>query len=304
MQNFKEPTIIILTCNSAHIISDSLLKLNREKYKVIVVDNASHDDTREIVRKKFPDVQLIENAKNIGYGRGNNVALRLVEGEFALVLNPDAVITEESIDKVIAAMINDKKVATAGPLILAQENITQDAIKSQMKIMEEDNASLRDMYYEKIANGFDTRFISGACIFFRMEIVRKIGLFDDKIFMFYEDNEICLRAKRNGYKNLTVVDAVVCHVGASSSKKNWRSVFRRSWHLQGWSKLYWKKIEKGDLRAKKSALRMVLSYSFKSLLSLVRLDEENLSKNLGALCGSAMFLFGYQAFRPDNTGRG
>lgn len=306
MENSKnsEPTIIILTCNSAHIIASSLTRLNRKKYKIIVVDNASKDNTSEIVRKNFPDVCLIENPKNSGYGRGNNIALKLVASEFAVVLNPDAMITEESIDKVIDAMVKNKKVATAGPLILAQEDITQEAVKNQMQLMEKDNSSLCDMYYEKIDDGFDTRFISGACIFFRMEILRRIGFFDEKIFMFYEDNEICLRAKKNGYQNLTVIDAVVCHVGASSSEKNWRVTFRRSWHLLGWSKLYWKKMEKGDFRAKKSALRLGLSYLVKSILALVRFNSRDLAANLGAFCGSLMFLMGCSAFKADGCGRG
>ena len=97
-------TIIILTYNSAHIIKSCLDNLNFEKYKIIVVDNASKDGTAEFVRKNFSEAQVIELSQNLGYGNGNNVALELVKTEFALILNPDAMMFEKDIETVLDVM--------------------------------------------------------------------------------------------------------------------------------------------------------------------------------------------------------
>ncbi len=297
-------TIIILTYNSAHIIKSCLDNLNFEKYKIVIVDNASRDNSVEFIKENFPQLELIQIAKNGGYGRGNNVALKQVKTEFALALNPDAMILEKDIDLVLSEMKANENIAIAGPLILEQSSISQEAIDSEKAKIEKDFNGARDMYYEKIGNGFDSKFVSGACLFLRMSVFQKLGFFDEKIFLFYEDDELCLRAKNNGYKNLTLPEATVCHVGASSSKKTLRGVFRRNWHLKGWAKLYWKEVRKGKFSAKKSALRLTASYFVKSLIALVKAEPEEMAKNFGSFAGSAAFLCGMSAFKKDGTGRG
>jgi N-acetylglucosaminyl-diphospho-decaprenol L-rhamnosyltransferase len=300
----QDLTIIILGYNSGHIIKKSLDNINFNKHKVIVVDNASKDNTVEFVKNNFSQVELIKINQNLGYGRGNNIALNQVETEFALVLNPDALIDDDSICKVLEIMKSNSEIAIAGPLILEQNEISNEEIFKEKARIEQYFLSCKDMFYEKIGNNYDSRFISGACMFLRMDIFRKIGFFDEKIFLFYEDDEISWRAKNNGFKNLTITEAFVCHIGASSCKKTWRGTYRRNWHLKGWSKLYFKEIRKGKFRAKKSAVRLVFSYFFKSLISLAKFNRESMAINLGAFSGSAAFLIGMEAFDKNGNPRG
>ena len=133
-------TIIVLTYNSEHIVKRCLDNLNFEKYKVVVVDNASKDGTVELVRKNFPKAEIIQLEKNGGYGRGNNVALRQVKTEFALVLNPDAVIFEKDIEIVLDEMRANQKVAIAGPIMFERDPIklTQEMIDSAKTKIEKD----------------------------------------------------------------------------------------------------------------------------------------------------------------------
>lgn len=300
----QDLTIIILSYNSSHIIKKSLDNINFNKHKVIVVDNASKDNTVEFVKNNFPQVELIKINQNIGYGRGNNVALNQVKTEFALVLNPDALIDDDSICKVLEIMKSNSEIAIAGPLILEQNEISNEEIFKEKARIEQDFSSCKDMFYEKIGNNYDSRFISGACMFLRMDIFRKIGFFDEKIFLFYEDDEISWRAKNNGFKNLIIIEAFVCHIAASSCKKTWRGTYRRSWHLKAWSKLYFKEIRKGKFRARKSAFRLALSYFIKSLISLAKFDRESMAINLGAFSGSIAFLIGLEAFDKNGNPRG
>ncbi len=297
-------TIIILAFNSRHIIRFCLEKLNFERHRIIVVDNSSQDGTVDFIKTNFPKTEIISLNQNIGYGRANNIALKIVKTEFALILNPDAIILEKDIDLIINEMKGNKNIAIAGPLIIENELVTEEIVNIEKTKIEEDFNGIRDMYYEKIGNGFDSRFISGACLFLRISIFQKLGFFDEKIFLFYEDDELCIRARNNGYKNLTLPTANVCHIGASSSKKSLRGVYRRNWHLKGWSKLYWKEVRKGKLRAKKSALRLTTFYFVKSLISLVKFQPEEIAKFFGAFAGSLSFLIGLKAFNKDGTGRG
>lgn len=299
-----ELTIVILTYNSSHIIKNSLDNLDCNKHKIIVVDNASRDNTAELVRTNYPQIQLIEIAKNGGYGRGNNAALNQLQSEFVLVLNPDALISEDDIKKVLQVMKSDEKIAIAGPLLLEGNTISAETIAFEKAKIEKDFTTIKHTYYQKIGNNYGSRFISGACLFLRTAVFKKLGFFDENIFLFFEDDEICFRARKNGYKNLLVTNAVVCHIGGASSKKTWRGTYLRNWHFKGWSKLYWKEIRKGKLNSKKSALILTGTYFVKSLFALVRFNAEEMAVNFGACAGSVAFLIGLDAFKKDGTPRG
>ena len=184
-------TIIILTYNSAKIIKSCLEVLNFEKYKVVVVDNASKDGTAEFVRQNFPQVLVQELPRNIGYGNGNNMALNQVETEFALILNPDAVIFEKDIEIVLEVMKKNLLVAMAGPVILNNFPLEQKELAEKIANMEQDLAGIKDKYYEKIDGNFSVRFLIGAALFMQVATMKKIGFFDKEIFLYYEDDEIC-----------------------------------------------------------------------------------------------------------------
>lgn len=296
----KNLTIIILTYNSAHIVGNCLEKINFDKYEVIIVDNASKDETVNFVQQNFSQAKLIRLDKNVGYGNGNNVALKRVSTEFALILNPDAIIYEQDIELVLDIMAKDKTIASAGPVVLKQEKhkTNQESFQEWLNDVEKDLCGIKDMYYEKTGDNITVRFVSGAALFLRMSVFKKIGFFDPNIFLFYEDDEICRRAKENGYKNIVLLTARAFHVSASSSASNTslKSIYIRAWHLNGWSKLYWKKIVKGTFSAKKSSIRLTISHFAKALLSLLILDVKEAARNLGASFGAFAFLIGRKSF--------
>lgn len=297
-------TIIVLTYNSSHVIKDCLSNLNFEKYKVVVVDNNSSDNTLEVVQHNFSKAEIIANKKNIGFGRGNNLALNKVTTTFALVLNPDAIIEEKDIDIILERMKLDQKVAIAGPLALENYPISQDEIKQKKEEIKRDLVSIKDSYYKKTECGIDTKFIVGACAFFRVSIFQKIGFFDENIFMFYEDDEIALRVRNNGYYCLTVPEAVMVHKGGLSSKKSARTIFLRNFHFQGWSKFYWKEIRQSKLRAVRSASKRIILSPIFALVYLLMFNFEKFIAAIATLCGSITYLLGLTAFKKDGTGRG
>lgn len=287
-------TIIVLTYNSSHIIKRCLENLNFEKYKIVVVDNASKDGSAEFVRKNFPKAQVIELPKNIGYGRGNNVALRQVTSDFALILNPDAIIFEKDIEVVLEAMKKNPQIAMAGPVLLEKYPLNGDELKEKISELESN---------EKSGDNFLVKFLVGAALFMNISIMKKIGFFSEKIFLYYEDDELGFRVKANGYHNAVVPNAVAFHVGGESSGSSLRISYKKGWHL-AWSKLYWKEMKSSKAGAKRAAARLTISHFVRAVISLVIGKVANAVTSLGSCAGSFSYLIGREAFNENGDSRG
>ena len=297
--NKKDLSIVIVTFNSSKIIESCLSKINFDRYDVVIVDNASSDNTINLVTSKFPKTKIIKLSQNVGYGNGNNAALEQVDTDFALILNPDAVILEKDIEIVLDSMKKDEKIALAGPLTLRRYYDRDESAQEAMQKIE------KNSLINKENNGnFLVKFIVGAAVFMRMSILKKIGFYDKNIFLYYEDDELCRRVIKNNYKNIIVIEAIAFHLEAQSSQKSFKGSCKKAWHFEAWSKLYWKKIVKGNLMAKKSAIRLIIKYFFKTILSLLKFDAEDAAYNFSAFLGAFSFLIGLDAFRKNGSPRG
>ncbi len=261
-----------------------------------MVDNASSDDVVQIVATNFPQVKIIKLAKNIGYGRANNVALRLVETEFALILNPDAFIFEEDIETILSELQKTPQIALAAPLLLPNyPALEEDKIK-QLQIVE---ANLLERFDEYLS----VKYIIGAILFLRMAVFKEIGFFDENIFLYYEDDEISFRTIQSGYKAAIIPTAQGFHIGHGSSGGKLRNIYKRFWH-RALSKLYWKEKQKGKFAAIKSAIRLVILFFIKSIFYSTTFNSKKTVENFASCCGSAAFLMGLKAFDKNDNPRG
>ncbi len=303
----KELTIIILTYNSSHIIKNCLESFDCKKYDVVIVDNASSDNTIAFVTRSFPQVKIISNKVNAGFGRGNNVALRDIKTKYSLILNPDALISDQDIEKVINQLDNNPKAAIAGPVVLENCIRDQSEIGQKLQDIQKDLLGTKDNFRKKLSKTcYEVRFIIGCAMFLKMDLMKKVGFFDENFFMFYEDDEICKRVNDFGFFNIIISDAFAYHAGGKSSKNtaNFWSVYKKSWHINAWSKFYWKKVRKGWFRAKRSSFKFCFKYLILSLHSLVFFNKDNLANNLGALSGSFAYFVGLKAFKKNGQPRG
>lgn len=292
----KNLTIIVLTYNSLQVVGNCLKNLNLDKYKVVVVDNASKDGTVAFVKNNFPQAQLIELSKNIGYGNGNNVALEKVDTEFALILNPDAMMFEKDIEIVLDVMRKNDKIAMAGPLVIDGLSASKQDEQNRLK-------QIKNIATANFDDGFVVDFLVGAALFMKMSLMKKIGFFDEKIFLFYEDDELCYRVKKNACQNVVISDAKAFHLSGKSSGNDLKILAKKSWHMT-WSKLYWKKIRKGNLAANKTAARLVLVNFIKLIFSALIFNKNKLAQNSAAMKGAFSFLVGLQAFDENKISRG
>lgn len=285
IKNNKELSIIIVTFNSSSVIFDCLKSFNSNNYNIFVVDNASDDNTLEIVKNNFPTVKIIANSKNLGFGRANNMALKQIETPFALILNPDTLIFDDDIEIALNNLKNNPQIALASPLTVG----SKEEFDIQKKLL------------KKSINYVD--FIVGGITFMNIENVKKFGFFNEKYFLFAEDSEISDNSIKNGFKNAIFQDALVIHFGAKSSAKNLKNTYRRFWHL-GWSKSEYKKGRKNKFNFIRSTLRLSIFYFCEGIFYFLRNNKEKSISKFAFCFGCFANLIGLNAFDKNDNPRG
>lgn len=296
MNSAHKLTFIITTYNSAGVIDNCLNKINFSKYEILVIDNNSSDKTTEIVSEKYPLVNLIKNKKNYGYGRANNIGLRATTTPYALILNPDAFIFEEDLEKIIVMMDKNPEIAIGAPVLLNFYPLRQDDLLQEIAVI--NNNLIKDFDEFKAV-----KYIIGACEILRMDFFKKNGFFDEKIFLYYEDDEICYRTILNNKICAICVYALAYHIGQGSSGTNLRGIYRRFWH-RALSKFYWKEKQKGFFNSYFSALKLSLSFFGKTIYYGMIFDAKKLLQNLGSLNGTLSYLIRLSAFDKNDNPRG
>ncbi len=238
-------SIIIITYNSATDIGSCLEAINfTGDFEIIVIDNASQDHTREILNR-YPNLKLLLNSKNLGYAHANNQGLSLARGEYILLLNPDAVVTPGAIDLLVAYLDQNPAVAAVAPKLLNPDGSTQLSIRSFptfCSVLAElcgisrilpalDTWRRRSFDYEKPA------FVEqpmASCLLIRHSVLKKMGGFDERFPIFYNDVDLSYRLNQQGYQTYYLPTARVYHkLGASTTPlktkmifENHRSLFR------------------------------------------------------------------------------
>lgn len=214
----KNPTaeVVVLTYNGRRFIGPCLDSLQGQDYpglKITVVDNASTDATADFVRESHPDVQLIEAGDNLGFAAGNNLAIRRSDAEFLLLLNQDAVARRDWASELIRTAGGDPQIgAVGGKMLMARcpSIINSTAIAINRAGWAWD----RDIGHKDRDPSPLTEEVFGACagaVLFRTEALQRLGAFDEKFFMYFEDVDLCWRLRSAGLKILYNPLAVVIH---------------------------------------------------------------------------------------------
>lgn len=210
-------TAILVTYNSEKVIEKSLSHLLECKNirKIIVVDNNSDDNTKDIIKGHGSKVKLIENKENIGFGRACNIALEKVITDFCLLINPDAEISESGIDRLVEVISKDKEIAIVGP------KIPNKGLDSSSNSLREPVIGKCKPAFKRISdNSYQVNFVSGSIALWNMRIMKEVGFFDPRFFLFYEDDDISIRASKAGYKMILVDGIKAEHLVGRSSECN------------------------------------------------------------------------------------
>ena len=180
---------------------------------VIVVDNASSDGSVEAARGA--GAYVILNTHNQGYGRANNQGVRAAKSaEWCLVINPDVVVDRDCLSALLKAAKRRPKTAILAPRLVEPDGRTFVHSKSVLSAA----SSIHDQAAEDVIEGDHVvPFVSGACFLVKRSAFLSAGGFDERIFLFYEDDDLCLRLRNAGFELVLVGDAVARHARGTSS---------------------------------------------------------------------------------------
>ena len=228
-------SVIIVTYNSSQVIADCLRSIRAAvPVEVIVIDNASHDDSIEVVAATRPDARIIRNSDNVGFALAVNRAAAAANGSCILLLNPDAQLAPDTIDTALAAFAADPQVAVVGPLI-AEGHGTFRTIPagftptiwrmfthlSGLSGLGSAHGPFRGHYllHSQIVDDshVEVDWVTGGCMFVRATAWARSGGLPTRWFMYAEDVAFCLSVQGAGGSIVLTPASVATHVGGGSS---------------------------------------------------------------------------------------
>ena len=200
-------------------------------YEILVVDNASSDDSLSKLQDYFKDkVTFIASKENNGFAAGNNQALRIAKGRYVLLLNSDTIVWENTLEDIYNYMEEHTDVGASGCRVLLENGDLDKACKRSFPNVKnsffrlfhiptnskDDNYNLDDLPDDEI---YEIDCLTGAFMFMRAEALNEAGLLDETFFMYGEDIDLCYRIKKAGWKIIYYGESKITHLKGASSKK-------------------------------------------------------------------------------------
>ena len=229
-------SVVIVSYNTRDILRNCLDALFEHgggvEMEVFVVDNNSHDGSADMVKTDFPSVFVIANNQNLGFAAANNQAFVLAKGNYIILLNPDAYIRPLSIQNCIKFMDETPKCGLCGGKIISPAGTIEPSARRFPTALSKFLAlsGLRGKfpqsrllnYYEfggfAYTKPLEVDWVPGTFTIVRKKMLDEIGYFDERFYIYYEETDLCMRAKKAGWTIYFIPDAEVMHIGGASSK--------------------------------------------------------------------------------------
>ena len=247
MINSIQISIIIVNYNSFNLLTqclDSLIKFTKDvSYEIIVVDNNSTEGNIDDVLSKYDNIKLTKNSKNVGFGAANNQAMKAASGKYVLFLNNDTIFIENTIKKVYDFAESLTEPAIVGCKLLNEDGTLQLSVYNFQSISRQLAATFfidqmlksfnKISKFNRVKNNSDTAIeveaIMGAFFFLRKDMFLKVNGFDDRLFFYYEDIDLCYQLKKINCRTIFFPDTAIFHIGgASAEKDSWFSMKNRT----------------------------------------------------------------------------
>ena len=240
----KNITVVINTFNSEEQICNCIDSIG-SNFKIVVIENSNKTKFKDMLEKKYKNVECFLTGENLGYAKGNNYGISKVKTKYALILNPDAAIEGNTMNDFLVLAGKLKDFAIIGP---AKQN--------------EFNSLSADHLEE---DTFEVDKLKGFAMFFNLNQFKDIGFFDDNFFIYLEEIDLCYRLKKLSKKIFLDKRIKINHLGGSSHNQsiNFEMELSRNWHWM-WSTFYFNKKHYGFL----SALIKVSRKFFSSLIKM------------------------------------
>lgn len=270
-------SIIIVNWNTRDLLAQCLHAVYEHppvgEFEVLVVDNASSDDSVAMVRNRFPQAVLIENSSNPGFAVGNNQAIEQCTGRYVLLLNPDTVVLPRALQSLLMFMDDHPSAGAAGSMLLNPDGSLQPSChpaptlsRELWRLFHMDAVYPLALYRmadwpADVPRAVDT--VQGASLIVRREVIEQVGALDESYFMYSEEVDWCRRIRQAGWQIYWVPQSQVVHFGGQSTRQAAEAMFLQLYRakLQYFRKHYgpgYSALYKGELYAA-SVARLMLT---------------------------------------------
>ena len=259
----KEISIIIVSFNTKELLRKCIIEATNAStgldYEIIVVDNDSKDGSLDMVKTEFPEIIFIQSGGNIGFGAANNLGFKKSNGEYIVLLNSDAFIRGDSLKISLGKIKSNSTIGLVGGKLRGEKGEWQPSARTFPSIINDlfvlsglsDKYKTSkifgkpDMTYKNQEEEFECDWVPGAFSIIRRKALGE-EIFDEKFFLYYEEVDMCLRLKSNGWKILYNPEILVIHLGGASTSAFSDKLISKSgmqmtlWRLQS-QYLYYRK---------------------------------------------------------------
>ncbi len=229
----QEISIIIVSYNVKDLLQKCLTRVGNcvrnLDCEIFVVDNNSGDGSADMVADSFATVRLIRSAKNIGFAAGNNLAIRQASGELILLLNPDSYLGDGSIEAMLGCMRKISRCGILGVRQVDENGVFQPSARrfpgiwwkllsrSGLANYNSKSRRLSGPDFTDCSETCEADWVVGSCFLIRRRLLDEIGLLDERYFLYFEEVDFCLQAKRAGWKVFYFPQVSVTHIAGQSA---------------------------------------------------------------------------------------
>jgi GT2 family glycosyltransferase len=222
-------SVVIINYNTADIIGRCLEAVQRQEnvaFEIIIADNASQDNSLQVIREKFPKVTLLANNENLGFGKANNRAVSRCAGKYLYFLNPDAEVQPGVFQTMVDFMESNPEVGLAGTRIVYPDGRPQHSVHLRYP---------GEKYSKTTFSGLkgEVAWVKGASMIVRKSVFQEVGGFDERFFLYSEETDLCLAIRKSGWSIGYIHEATLVHMRGQSERGNlpedvWRKRFESS----------------------------------------------------------------------------
>jgi GT2 family glycosyltransferase len=229
--------VLVVNYNTANLLRPMMERLVQASsprlghVQTVIVDNASRDDSLNVIGALEPAVRLIANTKNVGFGRANNQCLPLMEGQYVLLLNTDAFVSDDTLVKTIEYMDAHPRCGVLGVRLIGRDGALQPSCRYFPTLLNTFIANsglgrlfpwvraVDDMTWDHRSTR-ECDWVPGCYYLVRHEVIDKVGLFDPRYFLYFEEVDHCRAVKAAGWSVVFFHDTEVVHIGGESAKSD------------------------------------------------------------------------------------
>jgi N-acetylglucosaminyl-diphospho-decaprenol L-rhamnosyltransferase len=225
-------TVVVVNYNTAHLLDRMFAALETGRgslrLQIIVIDNASRDGSATILRARYPTAELVENTTNVGFARANNQALKLIKGRHVLLLNTDAFVSPDTLSKTVTFMDTHPKCGVLGVKLVCQDGSLQPScryfptpwnvflVSTDLKRLFPGTRLVDDLSWDH-ASERECDWVPGCYYLVRREVIERVGLFDPRYFLYYEEVDHCRAVREAGWIVMYYPYTQVTHIGGESA---------------------------------------------------------------------------------------